>query len=871
VTVAAYFSAPDNSWGGARHLAYGLARLAAAPTASPWTRRLVDAEPLLVVLVGMGVSLQRPGSGLLVLLIPAMWAMRFRVRGVWSIRTGFDGPVALLLALLPLTLLPVAEMPLAIPRFEMVVVGVALVYALANSLTTAEGTVRTFYATVAVLSVGILVPALIVGDWPSAQKLPFVPAIWSWVPVGIRMALPDVGGSGINPNEVGGVLTLLLPLSIATGFNYTGSRSRRLSDSAGRLVLILPFLIGVVILLTQSRSAYVGCVVGGVILFASAIRAARDATRVTPVLAILAGAAVSGAGLVVAALVWVWVSSDQSGASSLSARAELWRTGWLLVWDFPVSGIGMGQLSDTLHALYPPNLTPSDQFVPHVHNLALQAALDLGIPGAIAFLGILVMFFLGLAMAYHRAEGPIRLVIASLGAGVAGYLAFGLTDAVALTARGGIVLWIALGFGAACCRGVRGRRDIQPARIATFAALTEKVLVLGAVVALVGLLLGGGALIDLANARAIRAYVVDLPRLGPACGSRAGDGESEAALGRVSTLRGPAQRALARTQWVNGACTAALETWRNAARGSPAADSAAVFDAARASYAAGAESEAQGLFRELRRGAYLFDLARSVESRRGFAVAEPLYRLAVVVDPLPATVDLLSQRLASLGRDRDALELWREVEQSTTADSPVYWLAEAEIRERSGDALAARAALDRATALSPDPYDLYLRTGRMMARAHSWPAAIDSFTRAVDTHPAASTEPYVGAGDAELQLGRYDAALRWYELGISRIPRDPWPRIAAGRAALGMGDLVEAQRQFEGALAASPDQPLALVDLAVVSHEQGHVSKAISLLERATTVAPSCSTTDLLARWYREIGDSRGLAVSTAAGTGRCP
>ena len=128
----------------------------------------------------------------------------------------------------------------------------------------------------------------------------------------------------------------------------------------------------------------------------------------------------------------------------------MWSRALTILQDFPYTGVGPGQLSLVLHALYVPLLLSPDTYVPHAHNFFLQLGLDFGIPGAIAILGVLLGFFRGLWSSLRRTgDGRLRAITVGLGAGMVSFLVYGLTDAIALGARGAFVLWVVLGLAAA--------------------------------------------------------------------------------------------------------------------------------------------------------------------------------------------------------------------------------------------------------------------------------------------------------------------------------------------------------------------------------------------------------------------------------------
>jgi O-antigen ligase len=102
----------------------------------------------------------------------------------------------------------------------------------------------------------------------------------------------------------------------------------------------------------------------------------------------------------------------------------------------------------------------------HAHNAFLQAALDLGIPGLIAYLSVHISAFAMLVSTWRRRgrlpfpEPLSRALILGLGGGLAAHLIYGLTDAVALGAKPGVLWWILLGLVASLYRGPA----LRPAR-----------------------------------------------------------------------------------------------------------------------------------------------------------------------------------------------------------------------------------------------------------------------------------------------------------------------------------------------------------------------------------------------------------------------
>jgi putative inorganic carbon (HCO3(-)) transporter len=167
--------------------------------------------------------------------------------------------------------------------------------------------------------------------------------------------------------------------------------------------------------------------------------------------------------------------SDQSGLSinSLEARLEIWSRAIYGVQDFPFTGMGMNTFREVVHVLYPLFLIAPDKDIAHAHNEFLQAALDLGIPGLVAFLSIHIVVFWMLYDSWRDDKatllGPVeafsvrtlnvrtpvlsfveglslkRATVLGLGGGLAAHMLFGITDAITLGAKPGLLWWMLLG------------------------------------------------------------------------------------------------------------------------------------------------------------------------------------------------------------------------------------------------------------------------------------------------------------------------------------------------------------------------------------------------------------------------------------------
>ncbi len=105
----------------------------------------------------------------------------------------------------------------------------------------------------------------------------------------------------------------------------------------------------------------------------------------------------------------------------------------------------MGTFNDVAVRLYPFPDVPD----PGAHNLALQVGVDLGIPGLIAYLAILLLtLFMGLssiAKLDRLADIPLWAMSIGLFAGISALLFHGLVDITVWGTRAAFVPWLVIG------------------------------------------------------------------------------------------------------------------------------------------------------------------------------------------------------------------------------------------------------------------------------------------------------------------------------------------------------------------------------------------------------------------------------------------
>ncbi len=372
----------------------------------------------LATLAGMGAASLLPGSVAVIGLMLLIRALHSRINtGRFRItHTPTDLPLLLLCFTLIVNLWATPEMDVTLPQVLRLLTGIGLFLALTNNkhlIARQANLVATFAVLLAVILV-LSMPFTV--EWSGASKLTFIPS-------SLYQKFTLVVSDGVNPNVMAGALVLLFPMAWAC----TITPSRSIVQKA--LFALAAAIIAAGLLLAGSRSALFAAVGSGFVLLL--IQLPRRAA------ALMAGAGI----LVVAAIVvsgWIFelrldtfvnglLATNDALSGSLS-RVEIWSRAVYVIQDFPLTGIGMGMFARVTDLLYPMIFTRPG--IEHAHNLALQIAVDLGLPGLVAWLAtyFVVMACLMLQI-FRRSATPNALVVGLFGAQLALILG-GITDAV---------------------------------------------------------------------------------------------------------------------------------------------------------------------------------------------------------------------------------------------------------------------------------------------------------------------------------------------------------------------------------------------------------------------------------------------------------
>lgn len=350
----------------------------------------------------------------LVLLLPCVWIFHPPPR------TALNGSLGLFLVAVLVSLTASFDVLFSAPKVLGVVFGIAVFFALVRAIRGPEALALDLFAAA---GAALALIGLLGTKW--IDKVSLLRAVTSHIPALIR-GVPGQA-EGFQPNAIAGVLVMFLPLQFALCIAAPARRTLHAACFAITFVTLL---------LTQSRGGYLSLIAG---VIAWLLWSGRRTRRWT--LAFLVAAALIAVPLRTRIAPMLTEHVGSGIASDVPSRIELWSRALRAIGDFPLTGLGMNSFRRVMPAMYPVYLIPPEIDIAHAHNHLLQAALDLGLPGLVAYLALWLGAAALLVRAYRRSS---KLLVGGLAAGMVAYFAFGTADAIALGAKVGIFFWIAL-------------------------------------------------------------------------------------------------------------------------------------------------------------------------------------------------------------------------------------------------------------------------------------------------------------------------------------------------------------------------------------------------------------------------------------------
>ena len=379
------------------------------------------------------------------------WILRFIRTGRLTQRTPFDLPLFLFVLTAALAVWAAYDQEAAWAKFWLIAGGVLLFYSFANARST-PAIVRV--GLLSVFAVALSFYFLATNDWTRLHSV-------SRIGQSLQKYLPEVPGPRLNPNEVGGILAMLLPFVVWSAVRtWQRARDSAISPRRARW-LTVPLawaalaLVLFALLLTVSRGAWLACGVAG--LIAGLWWAIGGSTRGGlgwrrwGRLGLLAAGMVIALGL---GLILMGIGIEQIPLAQLFDpstwlnRLEFQRKSLVLVKDYPLIGAGLDGF-EMLYSTYAVLLHVG--YISHSHNLYLAVAIDQGLPGLLALIWIWVLFAAMIWRSLRPQEpNPVQGATQVSVMGVAGLsliitLLHGTVD-TALYGRGALLLFAPIAF-----------------------------------------------------------------------------------------------------------------------------------------------------------------------------------------------------------------------------------------------------------------------------------------------------------------------------------------------------------------------------------------------------------------------------------------
>lgn len=314
-------------------------------------------------------------------------------------------------------------------------------------------------------------------DWAGkgVKKLPGLYQVGLWIQA-TRPNLPIP--ENLHPNVAASGLSLLICLG-AGGLIWLWLRRRgwmhKLLAALAGLALAAA---GLALVFTVARGAWLG-LLAGILAAAYGRWQSRGRHGAKARWLVRALAAVAVVGLAVA--LWLALTSSAftpagGGSNTVVNRLALWQHALDLIRDYPFTGSGLGSTM-MVHAVYVMLIHVG--FIPHMHNLFLQIAIEQGIFGLAAFL-ILLALALWRAWLAARSGGGILALAAA--AALIAMIVNGLADAGLYASLMVPLLFLPIGFGLGLPRPASSptpaRRRLMPAILIVALSLAAALLLL---------------------------------------------------------------------------------------------------------------------------------------------------------------------------------------------------------------------------------------------------------------------------------------------------------------------------------------------------------------------------------------------------------
>jgi len=365
------------------------------------------------------------------LLVPIILIWRWLAKKNFFERSVLDWAILILIIQVFTTCLIVTDLTFSLPKITGVLFGIIFFYLTINLLRNK----KIIRAGTFLFLLGGLILSIASIFGMSRHDLKYrndLNKIYKLIPK-IDFNLPGAE-EGFNENAVGGTLILIIPLFIILSFaRFQQKKQDNLlyKNRAFFILSLMGLLITIIALwLTHSRGSYVGLLLSIWLILMWGFHGKKWALIGLILILIFIAVYLVSVGLDNIPVVVKDVKNK------FDLRFRTWKLAIEKINSAPVTGIGMNQLRKHPLLYYKRA---------HAHNHLLHTATELGIPGLVAYLAILIGAGFMCFNIWRKSNIVwMRMMALGLGCGQLAHFIFGMADSIPLGAKVGIFFWFSL-------------------------------------------------------------------------------------------------------------------------------------------------------------------------------------------------------------------------------------------------------------------------------------------------------------------------------------------------------------------------------------------------------------------------------------------
>lgn len=231
----------------------------------------------------------------------------------------------------------------------------------------------------------------------------------------------------------------------------------------------------------------------------------------------------------------------------------------------------------------------------------------------------------------------------------------------------------------------------------------------------------------------------------------------------------------------------------------------------------------------------LYNLGQSCLRAHEYAKADLVLNRALKIKPDSVeTLHLLAEVRAEQARPLDALDLLVRAHRLAPENTDVIFLM-ARVSMTQNYFEDAIPLLESGIKIAPERPDLHAALGESYFMAGKTEKAIGQFQKLIDLDPSARSYAFMGL--SYQHLGRFDEAMKYFQEGLKRDPRNASCLFNVGFIQERQGNYARADELFQQALRTNPDFAEALLELANLRTKDKKFDEAVELLRRFVRVS----------------------------------